>query len=119
MQLTGVGIDLVDLSRVNRFLKTHGEKSAERVLTIGERKKWKKTSLSPIFFAKMFAAKEAFFKARGMAWMGTDGFLSMEVKDLPGKKFRIRSLEDGKPEGDGTYFRRAGWLGAQVILWRN
>ena len=121
MRLSGVGVDLVDLGRVSRFLKTHGKKSAGRVLTPGERAKWKKTSLSPVFFAKMFAAKEAFFKALGRAWMGDGGFLTMEVNCLPGKKFRVRALDGKKnaPEAEGTFFHRDGWLGAQVILWQN
>jgi hypothetical protein len=49
MELIGVGIDLVDIARVERMLERHGERVLTRFLTEGEREyvTWKVPSGSP------------------------------------------------------------------------
>ena len=63
--IAGVGIDLVDASRIQRLLERYGEQFAKRLLAGTE---WSAftTSTRPVWFlANRFAAKEAFAKALG------------------------------------------------------
>ena len=63
--IAGVGIDLVDASRIQRLLERYGEQFAKRLLAATE---WSafNTSTRPVWFlANRFAAKEAFAKALG------------------------------------------------------
>lgn len=63
--IAGVGVDLVDASRIERLLNQYGDQFARRVLAPAE---WLafETSARPVWFlANRFAAKEAFSKALG------------------------------------------------------
>ena len=116
----GVGIDLVDLSRSGRFLRTHRKRAYERLLTSKEKMEIGQKRISPLEFSKRFAAKEAFFKALGSSWMGLEGFGGIEVKCLSHDRFRVKSLASSafpNAEGEGRFFRFQKWVGAQVILW--
>jgi holo-[acyl-carrier protein] synthase len=63
--IVGIGVDLVEVSRVERLLATYGDKFAERVLAAPELKSYR-TSVRPDWFlASRFAAKEAMSKALG------------------------------------------------------
>lgn len=120
MRLVGLGIDLVAVSRVKQFLKDHKRRALDRLLTESEKKLFSDKSLSALMFSKIFAAKEAFFKALGRPWMGLEGFGAIDVKLLPHGKFQVKSLHaEGPrpPEGRGSFFQCEGLVGAEVILW--
>ena len=118
--LAGVGIDMVSINRMRRFLKSNRHSALERLCTVAEKKQLRRKRFSAFEFSKLFAAKEAFFKATGGSWMGLEGFRALEVKPLWGGRFQVRRKEKRKsmPPAEGHFFRDKEWVGAQVILWR-
>jgi holo-[acyl-carrier protein] synthase len=118
LELKGIGIDLVALSRIKDFLKNH-PRACERILTHSEIEQWRKKRNSAVQFSQFFAAKEAFFKATGGTWMGLDGFRSVEIECLPHEQFRVSALKLRRglcAQSYGQYFRTEKWIGAYVIL---
>ncbi len=63
--IVGVGIDIVDVSRIDRLLREYGDQFARRVLAVAERPAFAASSRQVWFLANRFAAKEAFSKALG------------------------------------------------------
>ncbi|HSR92245.1 MAG TPA: holo-ACP synthase, partial [Gemmatimonadales bacterium] len=63
MELIGVGIDLVDIARVERMLERHGERVLTRFLTEGEREYVIGRFRPALHIAARMAAKEAAYKA--------------------------------------------------------
>jgi holo-[acyl-carrier protein] synthase len=61
----GIGVDLVETSRIERLLTEYGERFARRVLTELEWPGYARTNKPVLFIANRFAAKEAFSKAMG------------------------------------------------------
>lgn len=59
----GLGIDLVDVSRVQRLLERYGDRALERLLTREERTYCTTRAVPAIHIAARLAAKEAAFKA--------------------------------------------------------
>lgn len=115
MRLRGIGIDLVSVPRMQRFVKEHGRKAVQ-LLDSTRRKSSSKISV--LRLARLFAAKEAFFKALGRSWMGLEGFRDIEVQSSPQGTFRVKY--PFLPEGaqvSGRFFSGDRWAGAQVIIW--
>jgi holo-[acyl-carrier protein] synthase len=80
--ILGVGLDIVKMSRISRLYKKYGNKFYERVFTEQEIEKSKVFSSEArieSFFAKRFAAKEAFVKAIGCGIGKNIAFLDVEV----------------------------------------
>lgn len=115
MKIAGIGIDLINLSRAERFLKTHSASRVKRLFSAEEQKS--RAKLTPLRFAKIFSAKEAFFKTLNESWMGLEGFSALSVSLLSAGRFRVRVT--GKSfkycEADGSFFKEGNLLGAQVI----
>jgi holo-[acyl-carrier protein] synthase len=63
MTVLGLGIDLVDVSRVRRLLDRHGDRALERLLTPDERAYCTTRAIPSVHIAARLAAKEAAFKA--------------------------------------------------------
>lgn len=61
----GIGVDLVETSRIERLLAEYGERFARRVLTDLEWPGYQRSGKPVLFVANRFAAKEAFSKAMG------------------------------------------------------
>ena len=77
----GIGVDLVDISRMERVLKRWGDRFVERVFAPDEIEFCSKR-VSPFHaFALRFAAKEAFSKALGTGLRGAIGWREIEVRD--------------------------------------
>jgi len=92
----GVGIDLIEVSRVVRALERQRERFRKRVFTEGEIDYCDAIKFSGPHFAARFAAKEAVSKAFGTGIGEHLGWKSAEVvKDELGKPF-IRLDEQGK-----------------------
>jgi len=73
--IVGVGIDLVDVARVQRMLESHGDRLLDRLFTDGEREYAMGMARPALHLAVRLAAKEAAFKAlsgsegaRGIGW---------------------------------------------------
>ena len=63
--IVGVGIDIVDVSRIERLLREYGDQFARRVLAAAEQPDFAASSRPVWFLANRFAAKEALSKALG------------------------------------------------------
>lgn len=90
--IKGIGIDIIELSRIQDIL-TRQKKFIDRVLTPNERMKFEDLSArrQVEFIAGRFAAKEAYSKANGTGIGEELSFLDMEIEnDGSGKPFFAR-----------------------------
>ena len=63
--ILGVGIDLIDIRRIERTLARFGDRFVERVFTAAEQARAERRSDRAAAYAKRYAAKEACAKALG------------------------------------------------------
>jgi holo-[acyl-carrier protein] synthase len=63
--IVGIGVDIVDVARVERLLGEYGARFAERILAPAEREAFACSGRPNWFLANRFAAKEALSKALG------------------------------------------------------
>jgi holo-[acyl-carrier protein] synthase len=75
----GVGIDVVEVERLNRALEAHGRRFENRVFTPGEVADCAGRADRTLALAARFAAKEACLKALGTGWAAGIGFRQIEV----------------------------------------
>ncbi|MBN1470564.1 MAG: holo-ACP synthase [Syntrophaceae bacterium] len=83
----GVGIDLVENSRMERIVKKWGPKFINRIFSIKEIQYCGKHVYSAIHYGARFAAKESFLKALGIG-MG----MGVKLSDI-----EVVNDENGKP----------------------
>ena len=84
MVIIGNGVDIVENKRIKNSLKIKG--FINRVFTQNEINKSKKLSNKTNFFAKRFAAKEAFVKAIGEGFRNNINFNDIDISnDKKGK----------------------------------
>lgn len=86
--ISGIGIDLVEIERMQHALERHGDRFAKRILADSEWSEFLvlKPALQPRFLAKRFAVKEAFSKAIGTGLGRGFGFQDISlVHDTLGK----------------------------------
>ncbi len=77
--ITGLGVDIVEISRIQKLLERFGEKFAHRLLTEQEFARFQQRNGSATFLASRFAAKEAASKALGTGISGGMNFHSIEI----------------------------------------
>jgi holo-[acyl-carrier protein] synthase len=84
----GIGIDLVSVDRIEKLLTQFKEKFAERIFTANEILRANQIKVSDenflprvLFYAKRFAAKEAFSKALGLGIGRGIDFKDIEVEN--------------------------------------
>ena len=65
MKIFGIGTDIVNIKRIEHSLKKHGFSFKNRIFSKKEISYCEKKKNSSSFYAKRFAAKEAFTKALG------------------------------------------------------
>ena len=63
--ILGIGTDIVSIGRIEKTLERFGERFVQRILTPLERARFERTKSRAGYFAKRWAAKEAFSKAIG------------------------------------------------------
>jgi holo-[acyl-carrier protein] synthase len=63
--IAGIGVDMVEIARVEKGLAAHGDSFARRILAESEWAGFHAAAVPAGFLAKRFAAKEAFGKALG------------------------------------------------------
>jgi len=102
-----VGIDLVDVSRVEQLLGRYPERFAERVFTAQEAAYCRRGVRAGERFAARFAAKEAAMKALGTGWDAGVTFRDVEVVRAASGAPGIRL--------HGEAHRRAAELGVRRI----
>ena len=79
MLIIGNGVDIVENKRIKNSLKIKG--FINRVFTKNEINKSKKLSNKTDFFAKRFAAKEAFVKALGEGFRNNINFNDIDISN--------------------------------------
>ena len=62
----GIGIDLVEVSRIEKILKKWGDRFLQRVYSADEIEYCRNKAFPAIHFAARFAAKESFLKSLGI-----------------------------------------------------
>ena len=77
--LVGIGIDIVEIQRVERLLERFGDRVARRLLTEREFKQFVGRGRPARFVASRFAAKEAAAKALATGIAGGVGFHTIEI----------------------------------------
>jgi holo-[acyl-carrier protein] synthase len=77
--LLGIGVDIVEIERVERLLDRFGERIARRLLTPREFEQFTARGAPAGFLASRFAAKEATAKALGTGIAQGVGFHGIEV----------------------------------------
>ena len=107
MNIIGNGVDIVDNKRIEKLLLNNN--FLNRIFTYNEIKGSKKSQNKINFFAKRFAAKEAFVKALGTGFRNNINFsdieitnnnngkpeikVSKKIKNLISKKFKSKKLK--------------------------
>lgn len=114
LEIVGVGIDLVSRNRIRRLLHDHPTESFSRLLTSSEQSVFLNSIDPAKFFARHFAAKEAYFKARGGHLLTESDFGEIEVVEESEGKFHI----GGNFENEGIFFETPDGLGARVLIKR-
>lgn len=66
--ITGVGIDLVDVPRIEKIIEKRGDAFIRRVFSSGEIGYCQTKTRPALHFAACFAVKEAFLKALGVGF---------------------------------------------------
>ncbi len=79
MNIIGNGVDIVENKRIKNSLKLKG--FINRIFTNSEINQSKKTKNKTNFFAKRFAAKEAFVKSIGNGFRDKINFKDIEIKN--------------------------------------
>ena len=130
MKIFGIGTDIVNIKRLDSTIKKYGKTFKKRVFSKKEILYCEKKKNSISYYAKRFAAKEAFSKALGTGIRKGINFKDIEIYNTPngkphinikgnivnylrkktkGKKYDIHlSLSDDKP-----------WAQATVIICHN
>ena len=84
MNIIGNGVDIVDNTRIKNAIKN--KFFVSRIFTVNEIKKSKNLNSKANYFAKRFAAKEAFVKALGEGFRNNINFSDIDVtNDKKGK----------------------------------
>jgi holo-[acyl-carrier protein] synthase len=95
--IVAIGIDLVEISRIEEVLARRGERFRSRVFTEGEIRYCEHRASSAASYAARFAAKEAAMKALGTGWSGGTAWSDIEVvsgiNGAPALELRGRALE--------------------------
>ena len=84
MDIIGNGVDIIKNSRINNSLKIKG--FLNRIFTKNEIEQGKKLKNKINFYAKRFAAKEAFVKAIGSGFRSEINFIDIEIKNYKNGK---------------------------------
>lgn len=79
--IVGIGTDIVQIRRIELSIRRWGDKFLNRIFTENERLTAQKLSPEPrmAYYAKRFAAKEAFSKALGTGIGSLSGWTEIEV----------------------------------------
>jgi holo-[acyl-carrier protein] synthase len=95
--IVAIGIDIVEVSRIEAVFGRRGERFRDRVFTDGEIDYCEKRGSRLMSYAARFAAKEAVMKALGTGWGSGVGWRDIEVvvrdAGAPAIQLRGRALE--------------------------
>lgn len=90
--MQGIGIDIIEVSRIQSNILKHGQNFLDKVFTQEEQAYCKSFRQSGRNFAGRFAAKEAVVKALGCGFAQGISWLDIEIRnDSQGKPYLILS----------------------------
>ena len=81
--IVAIGIDLVEITRIEQVFARRGERFRARVFTEGEISYCERRASRFASYAARFAAKEAVMKALGTGWSEGVGWTDVEVISEP------------------------------------
>jgi holo-[acyl-carrier protein] synthase len=90
--ILGVGTDLILIERIEKLILQFKEKFLEKIFTPNELSKAEKFLSPAAFYAKRFAAKEAFSKAVGLGIGRGIDFKDIEISNDDSGKPQIKIL---------------------------
>ena len=118
MQILGNGVDIVENSRIKKLISN--KNFLRRIYTSSEIKFSKKNKDNVKFFAKRFAAKEAFVKAIGTGFREGINFndISVRNKKLHNKIVtpQFKELKNGSYKTIAIYAKKARGLMSRFII---
>lgn len=79
----GIGVDLIEIQRIQENLERHGERFEAKVFTPLEREYCRRMPIPAQHYAARFAAKEAFLKALGTGWAKGVTWQDVGIENLP------------------------------------
>ncbi len=88
--ILGLGLDTLDIRRIEKTLERFGDRFTRRIFTEAERKKADRRVLRAATYAKRFAAKEACSKALGTGFRRGVFWRDLQVVNLPSGKPTLR-----------------------------
>lgn len=83
--ILGMGVDIVEVARVERMIKKGGTRLLAKVFSPAEKEYCQQRRFPFRSFAGRIAAKEAFFKAIGTGWNEEVNWKNVEVTGKRGK----------------------------------
>ena len=88
MKIYGIGTDIVNIKRIDKSIKKHGAIFKKKIFSKKEISYCERKKNSSSYFAKRYAAKEAFSKALGTGINKDINFKNIEIcNDNYGKPF--------------------------------
>ncbi len=94
--ILGCGIDVVEVSRVERLFRERGERLLARVLTEREREACRRSRRPVLPLARRIALKEAAMKALGTGWGRGVAFPQVETVPDPARPGHLRLQLHGR-----------------------
>lgn len=88
--ILGLGLDTIDIRRIEKTLERFGTRFTERIFTETERRKADGRATRAATYAKRFAAKEACSKALGTGFRHGVFWRDLQVVNLPSGKPTLR-----------------------------
>ena len=106
MSLIGIGVDLVDIERIQAILDRRSEAFLHRVFTSPEADYSLRQFRPAASLAARFAAKEAFIKALGIGWQPGMRWVDIEVErassGVPSLRLHGATADAAKAKGVGA-----------------
>lgn len=104
--IAAIGVDLVEVQRIELSIQRFGERFLKRVFTDAERQYCESKANASERFAARFAAKEAAMKALGTGWTGGVTWRDLEVARAPSGKPSLVLHGIAKQRASELGFRR-------------
>ena len=122
--IVAIGIDLVEIARIEEVFARRGERFRARVFTEGEISYCERRASKFASYAARFAAKEAAMKALGTGWADGVGWTDVEVVSGPNgapvlqlhRRALERMLEIGATKAHISLTHSGNLAIAQVVL---
>lgn len=106
--ILGLGIDVVELDRIERAISRHGRRFAERMLTPYELEHLpEKLNPQILYLSARFAAKEAGSKALGTGFRRGVSLRTIEVQPMPSGKPELAFLGPALDLADAMGVKKA------------